>query len=206
MWPLLWHRKNQCIVVEKPLYHKQLCAKTTPTPFSQTPFFAERNIWRLQKSSFFGIQRSLTLRGAPTSGFGLNAFFSLCLEIIESGSSGVYLSRLRSSQMVVTLSSTISLDTQFAWNTLGMPSQTSQQNTFSVLKSCSYFHVSHNSSPPASSSAALSCSTFSFPVLFASVLHVWVRVSVLVHKGKLIPSFVPIPKPHHSVRLGLSLG
>lgn len=49
------------------------------------------------------------------------------------------------------------------------------QITFTVLKSCSYFHFFHNS-PPVSLSAALSCSTFSFPVLFASVLHVWVRV------------------------------
>lgn len=35
----------------------------------------------------------------------------------------------------------------------------SQQNEFTVLKSCSYFHVSHNSSP-VSLSAALFCSIF----------------------------------------------
>lgn len=54
-------------------------------------------------------------------GFGPDTFFSVCLEIIGSGSIGGHLSRLRSSQMLVTLSSTISPDTQFAWNTLGMP-------------------------------------------------------------------------------------
>lgn len=59
----------------------------------------------------------------------------------------------------------------------------SQQNTFTVLKSCSYFHVSHNS-PPVSLSAALFCSTFSFPVLFASVLHVWARVSAPCSRGQ----------------------
>ena len=60
-------------------------------------------------------------RGATTSGFRHNTFFSVCLEIIKSGSIGVYLSRLKSSQMVVVLSSTICPDTQFAWNILGMP-------------------------------------------------------------------------------------
>lgn len=137
------------------------------------------NIWRQCSFFFFlGLQRWCALRAVTTSGFRPNTFSSVCLEIIGPGSIGVYLSRLRSSQTFVTLSSTISRDTHFAWNTLGMPSlppPPPRQNTFMVLNSCSYFHVFHNS-PPVSLSAALSCSTFLFPVLFASVMHVWARV------------------------------
>lgn len=81
----------------------------------------------------------------------------------------------------------------------------SQKNTFMVLKSCSYFHVSHNSYP-VSFSAALSCSTFSYPVLFASVLDVWARVSAPCSWGKLILFFCTYFKSHHSDELGLSLG
>lgn len=81
--------------------------------------------------------------------------------------------------MFVTLSSTISWDTHFAWNTLSThpptPAFPPWQITFTVLKSCSYFHFFYNSLL-VSLSAALSCSTFSFPALFASVLHVWARV------------------------------
>lgn len=72
--------------------------------------------------SFLGLQRWCALRAVTTSGFRPNTFSSVCLEIIGPGSTGVYLSRLRSSQTFVTLSSTISRDTHFAWNTLGMPS------------------------------------------------------------------------------------
>lgn len=133
---------------------------------------------------------TLTLWGTTISGFRPNTFFSVCLEIIGSGFIGVYLSRLRSYQMVVTLSSTISPDTQFVWNTLGMPpiALLSQQNTFTVLKSCSYFHVSHNS-PRVSLSAALSCSHFHS----LSCLHPFCMCELgsqlTVHEGKLILFF-----------------
>lgn len=175
MWLLLWQRKDrkECTVFEKPQAQNK---SVHNTHCLHTPW----NIWRQCSFFFFffGLQRWCALRAVTTSGFGPNTFFSVCLDIIGPGSIGVYLSRLRSSQTFVTLSSTISRDTRFAWNTLGMPSLPSpppRQNTFMVLKSCSYFHVFHNS-PPVSLSAALSCSTFLFPVLFASVTHVWARV------------------------------
>lgn len=101
---------------------KQECAQNTLSPHSW-------NIWRqcsffffFFSFSFLGLQRWCALRAVTTSGFRPNTFSSVCLEIIGPGSTGVYLSRLRSSQTFVTLSSTISRDTHFAWNTLGMPS------------------------------------------------------------------------------------
>lgn len=123
--------------------------------------------------------------GRPPLGLGPTHFYSVCLEIIGSGSIGVCLSRLRSSQMVVTLSSTISPDTQFAWNTLGMPPQPSPlSKTHSRYLNLALTFMSLTTLPPISLSAALSCSTFSFPVLFASVLHVWARVSAPCSRGQ----------------------
>lgn len=137
------------------------------------------------KVLYFAIQRSLTLRGATTSGFGPNTFF-LCLPgdhwiwlhwsvsvPFEELPNGCHAKQHNQPRHSVCMK-------YIGYAPTALPSQ---QNSFTVLKSCSYFHVSHNS-PPVSLSAALSCSTFSFPVLFASVLHAWARVSAPCSRGQ----------------------
>lgn len=112
----LWQRKDkkEHMAVEShcATSTKQQCAQNTLCPHS---------VEHLEAVLFFGIQCWYALRAVTTSGLGPSTFSSVCLEIIGPGSIGVYLSRLRSSQMFVTLSSTISWDTHFAWNTLGTP-------------------------------------------------------------------------------------